>query len=122
MGTSHRSRNVRSAISAKRRRISQKWSTICSISPRWEAGKTEMHFTRIHLVQLFSALRGVMRPLITTDAVSLVFEDPPENFFFESDESKIAQILRNLFSNAPTSTEKGEVRISSEVSASRLHV
>lgn len=81
-----------------------------------ESGKTEVHNSRIHLAQFFGALRGIMRPLVVSDTVALVFEDPPEDLFFQSDESKIAQILRNLISNALKFTERGEVRVSHEVS------
>jgi len=87
-----------------------------------EAGKTEVHNNRIHLGQLLGTLRGVMRPLVVSDSVALVFEEPPEYFSFESDESKIAQILRNLISNALKFTERGEVRVSSKLSKGWLEL
>jgi signal transduction histidine kinase/CheY-like chemotaxis protein len=87
-----------------------------------EAGKTEVHFTRIDLAQLFGALRGVMRPIVASDAVNLIIEDPRKPFTFDSDESKIGQILRNLVSNALKFTERGEVRVRSAVSGSWLEI
>ncbi|MEO8659931.1 MAG: ATP-binding protein [Bryobacteraceae bacterium] len=81
-----------------------------------ESGKVDVRTTRIHLAQLFGALRGVMRPLVVSDAVSLVFDEPNPGFSFLSDESKTAQILRNLLSNALKFTERGEVRVSFHVS------
>jgi len=89
---------------------------------RVNAGKTEIHIGRVQLARFFGAMRGIMRPLVTSDAVALIFEEPPEDFFFASDESKIAQILRNLISNALKFTERGEVRVSSEISGSFLAI
>lgn len=76
-----------------------------------ESGKTEIHASRIEISQLFGAVRGIMRPLVVNEAVALVFEDPPEGLSVISDESKVAQILRNLVSNALKFTERGSVRV-----------
>lgn len=82
-----------------------------------EAGKIEVRPEKFDAADLFSALRGMMRPLLTGDAVKLIFERPPESCFVISDEAKVSQILRNFISNALKFTEAGEVR----VSASMLH-
>ncbi len=82
---------------------------------RVESGKTEIHLGPVNLAQLFGGLRGIMRPLATNEAVALVFEDPPQGLEIISDEAKLAQILRNLISNALKFTESGEVRVSCRV-------
>lgn len=55
-----------------------------------------------------------MRPLVLHD-VSLVFDELTEDILFQSAEPKIAQILRNLISNAVKFTEHSEVRVSYEL-------
>jgi len=76
-----------------------------------ESGKIEIHQTRFAIDQLFGALRGIMRPLALNDSVALIIEEPPAGLFVVSDESKVAQILRNLVSNALKFTERGSVRV-----------
>jgi signal transduction histidine kinase/CheY-like chemotaxis protein len=76
-----------------------------------EAGKIDVHPAPFEVPSLFGALRGMLRPLLVSQSVSLVFEDPigiPPVF---SDESKVSQILRNFISNALKYTERGEVRV-----------
>jgi signal transduction histidine kinase len=76
-----------------------------------EAGKVDVKPTRFTVPALFGALRGALRPLLFSGAVELIFDagdDVPEML---TDEAKVAQILRNLISNALKFTEKGEVRV-----------
>src|SRR4029079_9654263 len=64
---------------------------------------------------LFGALRGMLRPLLVTDTVRLVFEDEEALPEMYSDEAKISQILRNFISNALKFTERGEIRVTATV-------
>ena len=76
-----------------------------------EAGKVEVKPSRFTVAALFGALRGALRPLLSSSTVELIFdagEDLPEML---TDEAKVAQILRNLISNSLKFTEKGEVRV-----------
>jgi CheY-like chemotaxis protein len=60
---------------------------------------------------LFGGLRGALRPLITRDTVSIGFAElgalPP----LQTDEGKVAQILRNFIANAMRFTEKGSIEV-----------
>jgi signal transduction histidine kinase/CheY-like chemotaxis protein len=76
-----------------------------------EAGKVELRPTEFEALNLFAALRGMLRPLLLTRSVDLVFEDASQISPIYSDEGKIAQILRNFISNALKFTEGGEVRV-----------
>jgi signal transduction histidine kinase/CheY-like chemotaxis protein len=77
-----------------------------------EAGKIVVRPIEFEVGNLFGALRGMLRPLLVTDAVALVFEEPEALPALFTDEAKIAQILRNFISNALKFTERGEVRVS----------
>ena len=77
-----------------------------------EAGRTEIRVDAFTVEGLWGALRGVFRPIETDDDVSLVFEPVPPLPLLQTDESKVAQILRNFISNALKFTERGEVRVS----------
>jgi CheY-like chemotaxis protein len=76
-----------------------------------EAGKVEIKSGPFTVANLFGALRGALRPLLTSPSVDLLFhaeEGIPE---LVTDEAKVAQILRNLISNALKFTESGEVHV-----------
>jgi signal transduction histidine kinase/CheY-like chemotaxis protein len=78
-----------------------------------EAGKVTIRPNQFDVNTLFSALRGMLRPLLAQNSsVKLVFDDPDENVQIYSDEAKVSQILRNFISNALKFTERGEVRVS----------
>jgi len=77
-----------------------------------EAGKTVVRAVDFHVGQLLGALRGMLRPLLLDQSVSLVFEEPGALPALHTDEAKVSQILRNLVSNALKFTERGEVRVS----------
>jgi signal transduction histidine kinase len=77
-----------------------------------EAGKVEVNVTTFQVEDLFGALRGMLRPLLSQhSAISIVFEDASHLPTLHTDEGKISQILRNFVSNGLKFTEQGEVRI-----------
>jgi signal transduction histidine kinase/CheY-like chemotaxis protein len=80
-----------------------------------EAGKLEMKPKSFSVQELFSALRGMLKPLLADNrTLNLVFEDVIDLPEIYNDEAKISQVLRNLISNALKFTERGEVRVSAE--------
>ncbi|MEP7069131.1 MAG: ATP-binding protein [Usitatibacter sp.] len=81
-----------------------------------EAGKIEVRPAQFETAELFSALRGMLRPLLVTDTVDLVFEDPVGVPMLFTDESKVSQILRNFISNALKFTERGAVTVGARLS------
>lgn len=78
-----------------------------------ESGKAQLRPERFTLSQLLSALRGQMEPLLNpAQPVALSVVEGAVDFELETDHGKVAQILRNLISNALKFTERGEVRVS----------
>lgn len=79
---------------------------------RIEAGKTILRPAEFRVSELFASLRSLVRPLISGDAVSLVFEEQATEIALFTDEARLAQILRNFLSNAIKFTQAGEIRVS----------
>jgi signal transduction histidine kinase len=77
-----------------------------SISPEW-----------FEMVDLFSALRGMFKPIVGSGSVSLIFEEAAEIPKIYTDDKKLSQILRNYISNALKFTSEGEVRVSAALAA-----
>jgi signal transduction histidine kinase len=77
-----------------------------------EAGRVDISPAWFELVDLFSALRGMFKPVLTNADVSLIFEEPNDVPALFNDDRKLAQILRNFISNALKFTTRGEVRVS----------
>ena len=84
-----------------------------------EAGKVEIWPAEFEVANLFSALRGMLRPLLPTADVELVFEPCDEIPPVYTDEGKVSQILRNFVSNALKFTEHGEVRVRAQYDAAQ---
>ncbi len=70
---------------------------------------------------LLHSLRGMMRPLIRP-GVAFVIDEPVDIPPLQTDAGKIAQILRNLVSNALRHTTNGGVRVHTTLSEDRRHV
>jgi len=77
-----------------------------------EAGKIEIRPAEVDVANVFSALRGMLRPLLLNRSLALVFDETDGLPMMFTDEGKLSQILRNFISNALKFTEAGEVRIS----------
>lgn len=77
-----------------------------------EAGRLSISPGWFELVDLFQAIRGMFKPLVTSDAVSLILEEPHDVPPVFTDDRKLSQILRNFISNALKFTQKGTVRVS----------
>ena len=74
-----------------------------SISPEW-----------FEMVDLFSALRGMFRPIVVNSSVALILEEPRSVPRIYTDDKKLSQILRNFISNALKFTVEGEVRVTAK--------
>jgi signal transduction histidine kinase len=77
-----------------------------------EAGRVTISPAWFELVDLFSALRGMFKPVLTSPDVVLVFDEPVDVPKLFTDDRKLAQVLRNFISNALKFTTRGEVRVS----------
>jgi signal transduction histidine kinase len=79
-----------------------------------EAGRVEISPAWFEMVDLFSALRGMFKPVLTNPDVHLVFEEPENVPKLYTDDRKLSQILRNFVSNALKFTPRGEVRVAAK--------
>lgn len=82
-----------------------------------EAGKIEVRPNVFLVAEMFSALRGMFRPLLATESPDLVFDSAATLEALYADEGKISQILRNFISNALKFTERGSIRVCAQIEA-----
>jgi signal transduction histidine kinase len=87
---------------------------------RVEAGKAAVRPTPFTVAELFNALRATLRPLLVGESTQLWFDDASGVPPLLTDEPKVAQILRNLVSNALKFTEAGEVRVCAGAEGDRI--
>ena len=80
-----------------------------------EAGRISISPERFEMVDLFAALRGMFKPILTNESVALVFEEPTSVPRVYTDDKKLSQILRNFISNGLKFTSKGEVRFHANI-------
>lgn len=76
-----------------------------------EAGRVTIAPAWFEMVDLFSAIRGLFKPIIAQSGISLVFDDPADVPRLYTDDTKLSIILRNFISNALKFTSQGEVRV-----------
>jgi signal transduction histidine kinase/DNA-binding response OmpR family regulator len=87
-----------------------------------EAGKTDIKPKHFEVQDVFGALRGMLKPLLTGNSLELIFDADPALPPLYTDEGKVSQILRNLISNALKFTRRGHVRLSAQLEADGLIV
>lgn len=84
-----------------------------------EAGKVRIRVKTFEVMELFSALKGMLKPLLADNSsVDLVFVEGAHLPPMRTDEGKVSQILRNFISNAIKFTPQGEIKISAELRGS----
>jgi signal transduction histidine kinase/CheY-like chemotaxis protein len=77
-----------------------------------EAGKIKIRAKNFKGEELFSALKGMLKPLLAdNNSVELIFDETADLPPLHTDEGKVSQILRNLISNAIKFTPRGSVKV-----------
>jgi len=76
-----------------------------------EAGRLTVSPEWFEMVDLFATLRGMFKPILVSDELTLTFEETHGDVRFYTDDRKLSQILRNFISNSLKFTIRGEVRV-----------
>lgn len=85
-----------------------------------EAGRLTVSPAWFEMVDLFSTLRGMFKPILLNESLTLTFEDPQGDVRLYTDDRKVSQILRNFISNALKFTPHGEVRVMATVNERQM--
>lgn len=90
---------------------------------RAEAGHVSLRLANITAGEVVAALRGLMRVVPRSREVALIVEEADQDLpTLRTDAGKLAQILRNLVSNALRHTKSGEVRVSTKLAEDGEHI
>ncbi len=81
---------------------------------RATSGQGVVRAHEVRIPELFRALRGMLEPLVRRSEVTLRFVEPGDLPVLSSDGLKLAQILRNLATNALRHTVAGEIVVTAE--------
>ena len=77
-----------------------------------EAGRVKVRVKSFAIAELFSALKGMLKPLLADNtSVDLVFENTAGAAMLKTDEGKVSQVLRNFISNAIKFTPRGTITV-----------
>lgn len=101
-------------LSASAKELSEMVDDLLDLA-KIEAGRITVSPAWFEMVDLFSALRGMFRPIVDETDASLFFDEPKDIPRLYTDDKKVAQILRNFISNALKFTPTGEVRVSAHL-------
>jgi signal transduction histidine kinase len=85
-----------------------------------EAGRMTLRPSDFTVAELFGALQGICRPLLTSDWVVLSFDDRSGGAPLRTDDQRLAQILRNFISNSIKFTDRGEIRVTATAEGEAL--
>jgi signal transduction histidine kinase/CheY-like chemotaxis protein len=85
-----------------------------------EAGKITVRPQAFEVQTVFSTLRGAIKPILGVKPIELIFDDASSVPPLFTDDTKVAQILRNFLSNAIKFTDSGEVRVTAHTEAESL--
>jgi signal transduction histidine kinase len=92
---------------------------------RLDAGREEVRPEELDVADLVREVAVVVEPLALERSLGFVIDLPDHRLTLRTDEGKLRQVLVNLAANAIKFTERGEVRVQVEASASggaKIHV
>ncbi|NVB78209.1 MAG: response regulator [Kofleriaceae bacterium] len=89
---------------------------------RLDAGNPTIRAETFELADFLGAQRGTMAPLIREDGPVKLIVDPAPDVALETDQSKLAQIVRNLISNAIKFTERGSIRVTASAANESIRI
>jgi signal transduction histidine kinase len=87
-----------------------------------EAGKMNLAFTQVDMVELSENVRKTVEGLIDAEKVELIWQVPADLPAIEADPMRFRQILLNLLSNAAKYTETGQIQFAIRPEGELIHI